>query len=448
MGRIRLQETRAVSSTEEQLSLENCHALFSLAADRFLLGETSDILITEYSCLRSEIEGIQPPGYEIGIRWLLLEDVIRFSPVRADDVWAFEADAHKAHVAVGEASFESQWSQWFKNQLADQACINGLILRRALGFGHSSNPQDAVSSSWGALARQIAVADAENSDTSDFSANFLRSRGRLFDLVREDADSGAFLVSCPIEWINLRSDTNIFDTDPDLAEQAHRLHEKYLNVTFDPSLAHAEDIKQFETLLLSKAPEAFPGAWSPAMISLYVRYSHRIRFGSSAPDDIISAVRAIDTSNSYRSAELLSFLLGIALGSNKTHSLERILHQHRFKVDKPSTNLMAKDMPSDAMMSQETVISLIQHCQANDRICPLPDHWNQLWEMLPEKQRDDSGWLPPLPLILAAWWSSAPLAKAARLQEHIEWAHKHNALDQVSKFLRALPESAWFHIGD
>jgi hypothetical protein len=109
---------------------------------------------------------------------------------------------------------------------------------------------------------------------------------------------------------------------------------------------------------------------------------------------------------------------------------------------------MAKDMPSDAMMSQETVISLIQHCQANDRICPLPDHWNQLWEMLPEKQRDDSGWLPPLPLILAAWWSSAPLAKAARLQEHIEWAHKHNALDQVSKFLRALPESAWFHIGD
>jgi hypothetical protein len=49
---------------------------------------------------------------------------------------------------------------------------------------------------------------------------------------------------------------------------------------------------------------------------------------------------------------------------------------------------------------------------------------------------------------LAAWWCSAPLAKAARLQEHIEWAQKHNALDRVSEFLFALPESAWFHIGD
>ncbi len=100
------------------------------------------------------------------------------------------------------------------------------------------------------------------------------------------------------------------------------------------------------------------------------------------------------------------------------------------------------------MISPDKVTSLVQYCQANDRICPLPDYWNQLWEMLPEKQRDGSGWMPALPLILAAWWSAAPLAKAARLQEHIEWAHKHNVLDRVSEFLRALPESGWFHIGD
>jgi hypothetical protein len=68
--------------------------------------------------------------------------------------------------------------------------------------------------------------------------------------------------------------------------------------------------------------------------------------------------------------------------------------------------------------------------------------------MLPEKQRDGSGWIPVLPLILAAWWCSAPLTKAVRFQEHIEWAQKYNVLDRVSEFLRALPESACFHIGD
>jgi hypothetical protein len=99
-------------------------------------------------------------------------------------------------------------------------------------------------------------------------------------------------------------------------------------------------------------------------------------------------------------------------------------------------------------MSKETSERLIEYCQAEGRICPLPDYWNQLWEMLPEKQRAGSGWVPAPPLILAAWWAAEPLAKLARLQEHIEWAHKHDVLDRVSKFLRALPESAWFHIGD
>ncbi len=105
MGRIRLHESRAVSC-DEQLSVESFELLFSLAADRFLLGETSDFLITEYDCLRTEIEGIQPPGHEFGLRWLLLQDVTRFFPLRTDDSWAFEADAHKAQVTLSEAFFE------------------------------------------------------------------------------------------------------------------------------------------------------------------------------------------------------------------------------------------------------------------------------------------------------------------------------------------------------
>ena len=99
-------------------------------------------------------------------------------------------------------------------------------------------------------------------------------------------------------------------------------------------------------------------------------------------------------------------------------------------------------------MTKETATQLIEYCQSDGRICPLPDHWNQLWEMLPDKRRSGATWVPAPPLILAAWSSSDPLAKAARLLEHIEWANKHNDMDRVAEFLRALPESAWFHIGD
>jgi hypothetical protein len=373
MGRIRLQETRVVSCTE-QLSAESHDLLFSLAADRFLLGETSDFLIAEFNCLRTEIEGIQPPGHEIGVRWLLLQDVTRFFPLRADDSWAFEADADKAQVALGAASFESQWNQWFKDQAADQACINGLTLCRTLGFEPSSNSHEVDSALWGALTRQIISPDAKGSGTANFSANLLSSRDRLFDLVREDVDSGAFFVSCPIEWIKLRSGSNVLDTDFALAEQAQLLYQKYLDVTFEASLAHAEDIEEFEMLLVSKAPDAFPGAWSPAMISLYVRYSHRIRFGSCAPDDIIASVRAIDKPNNRRAAEMLAFLFGVALGSNKTHSIERSLHQGRFAVAlAPLLPVVSSHQVANASSESASSGELTQNHAIEGQASPDPD---------------------------------------------------------------------------
>lgn len=332
-GRIRIQEARTLSSLDKLCS-ENYYALFSLAAERFSLGETSDFLITEFGCLRSEIEGIQPPGFEIGVRWLLLADVIRFFPLCASDAWAFESDAQKAQVTVGPAEFESEWNKWFKDQVVKQACINGLTLRRLLGFSTSSNVKEIDFSAWNVLARKITNPEYKSSDPADFSTEFLGMRDRLFDLVREDADSGAIFVSCPIEWINLRSGFNIFDIDADLAEKAQRLHEKYLNVQFESKLTSADDLMEFETLLLAKFPEVFPGSWRPAMMSIYVRYSHKIRFATSTPDEIVAAVNAINISNSTSAAEMLAFLLGVALGSNKTHSLERLLDLKKFEIFK------------------------------------------------------------------------------------------------------------------
>ena len=68
--------------------------------------------------------------------------------------------------------------------------------------------------------------------------------------------------------------------------------------------------------------------------------------------------------------------------------------------------------------------------------------------MLPGRRRDGSGWDPPAPLVLAAWWDTPSFAKMERLAEHIHHAQAHGVLADGDRFLRELPEGEWAHIGD
>jgi hypothetical protein len=76
--------------------------------------------------------------------------------------------------------------------------------------------------------------------------------------------------------------------------------------------------------------------------------------------------------------------------------------------------------------------------------CPNPERWNALWEMLPDKRRQGSGWEPALPLILAAWWDSPILAKKLRFLEHLDWAETHDAGDDVLDYLGSLSAADWY----
>ena len=87
--------------------------------------------------------------------------------------------------------------------------------------------------------------------------------------------------------------------------------------------------------------------------------------------------------------------------------------------------------------------SLIAYVQGEGRICPQPQEWNALWEMLPRKERVGAGWNPPLPLILGAWWHTSPQGKQARLREHIEYAADEGILSAVDAFLRGLSRQQW-----
>jgi hypothetical protein len=76
----------------------------------------------------------------------------------------------------------------------------------------------------------------------------------------------------------------------------------------------------------------------------------------------------------------------------------------------------------------------------------MPQQWNTLWLMLPNRSSKGASWQPAPPLILAAWAETPALLKSLRLREHIEWAEKYGALNKVDMFLRSLPESDWLHI--
>lgn len=335
MGRIRIHESRAASG---QLNTDFFDVLFALAPDRFALGDTSDFLVVEFIQLQQKIDGHHPPGFNQGVFWLLLDQIVQFFPIKSDDAWTFEGDADKARVVISAAVFELQWVEWSRNQMVNQACMNGLALCRSFGLGNGTSIDECELSLWRGLALLSCYPPAPGLGFEDIQELLLKSTESLFDLVREDSANGSIFISGPIEWINLRSNTNFLEHDLDLAEQAQGLHEKYWSHAFDPCLADSEDITLFSSSLKEKFPNMFPGPWSPELIALYVRYSHLIKFGSVKPEEIIAAVNAIRRPDDQSSAQLLAFLLGVSLGANKVHALDRLLHPHRFNVATPITD--------------------------------------------------------------------------------------------------------------
>jgi hypothetical protein len=91
-----------------------------------------------------------------------------------------------------------------------------------------------------------------------------------------------------------------------------------------------------------------------------------------------------------------------------------------------------------------TLEQALAEFQAESRVCPLPEKWNQLWQMLPNRRRRGLEWEPALPLILAAWRDTPHLSKMLRFREHLEWANEHGVLEEVCRFLRSLKQEDWY----
>ena len=96
--------------------------------------------------------------------------------------------------------------------------------------------------------------------------------------------------------------------------------------------------------------------------------------------------------------------------------------------------------PSSTGVSLEEALLEVRR---NNRVCPLPAIWKQVWDYLPNKGSS----LSTVPTTAAEWAQLPPLQMRSRLREHLEWAHAQGVLPQVLGALRKVPEDRWHHIG-
>ena len=83
----------------------------------------------------------------------------------------------------------------------------------------------------------------------------------------------------------------------------------------------------------------------------------------------------------------------------------------------------------------------------NNRACPMPPAWGQLYDLLPARpQKKGDSIAPPPPIDGPAWAAVSPMQKRLRLRDQIEWAEQAGALEAVHGFLAALPEESWLHM--
>ncbi|MBN1186564.1 MAG: hypothetical protein JXB49_30085 [Bacteroidales bacterium] len=80
----------------------------------------------------------------------------------------------------------------------------------------------------------------------------------------------------------------------------------------------------------------------------------------------------------------------------------------------------------------------------NNRICPQPQKWNKVREIIKSKTDERVA----LPLILAAWWETTDEEKLERFKYQLEFAERLNVLSEVQIYLQSLSESDWHHKGE
>jgi hypothetical protein len=84
----------------------------------------------------------------------------------------------------------------------------------------------------------------------------------------------------------------------------------------------------------------------------------------------------------------------------------------------------------------------------NNRVCPRPDRWQQMFALLPPRKTLRGMQQPPVPPTGAAWAVTPPLTKRLCFREHIEWAEAQGVLESIMGLMQTMAEADWLHMGE
>lgn len=102
------------------------------------------------------------------------------------------------------------------------------------------------------------------------------------------------------------------------------------------------------------------------------------------------------------------------------------------------------EAPRGLKVKPPTIDDAMLEARKNNRVCPIPARWQELYQMLPDRKHNQ----PTPPLVGPSWRATPSLSKRMCLREHLEWAEAKGSLDPVLAFLKELPENEWHHMGD
>lgn len=117
----------------------------------------------------------------------------------------------------------------------------------------------------------------------------------------------------------------------------------------------------------------------------------------------------------------------------------------RYAPTEPAA-ILSRPVPARQARSV-TLDEVLTEARRRNRVCPRPIWWEELYARLPEWATQGAT-LPRPPLSGDSWDRTPALAKRMSFRDHVEWCDQERCLPQLLDFLKALPEEAWYRMGE
>ena len=326
-GRISAQTSRIfeIQNFDDNFLVDD---FFNSIPERHAIGASVDYIVAEIFKNEKEFDVVGENQKTTQV--IKLTDVISFFPLQDQDEWNFSGDAEKIDIKISKSRLENQWITWTKNQLKKEAIRNGLLLQELIDL-ESNKDQTLDNLSYSQICDLLKGDIDVTVDPTELTEKIIRSFKEFFNVSQEDFDKNSFWISNVISYINTNSTVDFFERNPESAAIALDLHERYFQQDFSLRIKEEASLISYLETLKNEA-SFFNEFWSPLTIVLFTRLKRRIEFAKPKPEEIIENLLFIKDMVGKNSAQLLTFMVGVLLGSNKVHSIERVIQPQKFSV--------------------------------------------------------------------------------------------------------------------